>query len=113
MAQFETKLYGNFPEIADSLHEEIMASAMTIRLTGQTEYSSGEFHVSTFVYDKYYMRNSSRASLTLTIIGNGREITVSAIGSGGGNSALFSFSWGAEENFVSVVERAVRRWAEQ
>lgn len=113
MAQYETTVYGNFHEIADSLHEDIMGSAMSIRLTGQTEYSSGEFRTLTRVYDKYYMRNSSRASLTLTMIGNGSEITVSAIGSGGGTGALFSFSWGAEENFISIVERSLLPWANQ
>ena len=55
------------------------------------------------VFDKYYMRNSSRASLTVLVLENGGTVFVDAVGSGGSQGALFNFSWGAEENFISIV----------
>jgi hypothetical protein len=35
-------------------------------------------------------------------------VYVDAVGSGGGQGALFRFSWGAEENFVGTVARVLQ-----
>jgi len=110
MAKYETRVTGNFDEIADCLHQDVMGSAMSINLIDQSCFEAGTVRIVTRVYDKYYMRNSSRASLTVTLVGSGNDVMVSAIGAGGGQGALFSFSWGAEENFVSAVEQSMQRW---
>lgn len=55
------------------------------------------------VYDKYSMRNSSRASLNVTIIDSGREVFISAIG------AIFNFRLGAESELTEVVANSVRK----
>ena len=59
------------------------------------------------------MRNSSRAALTVQIVGNGESCAVTAIGAGGGNGSFLSFSYGAEEDFVSVVERLIRDYGKK
>lgn len=62
------------------------------------------------VFEKYFMRNSSRASLTVTIE-NMRDITmVHAVGSGGGQGALFKFDWGASDSFIDQVTKAVEEY---
>ena len=55
------------------------------------------------VYDKYFMRNGNRASLSLTVAGHGSDIFISAIGAGGGQGVIFNFSLGAEEELVDIV----------
>jgi hypothetical protein len=60
------------------------------------------------VYDKYYMRNSSRASLSILIENVSGDTTVVAIGSGGSQGALINFDWGSAGNFESVVSKALR-----
>jgi hypothetical protein len=57
------------------------------------------------VFEKYFMRASNRASLTVMVSGEGETVCVDAIGSGGGQGAIFKFSWGAEEGFVGTVEK--------
>ncbi|MBX4261217.1 DUF6054 family protein [Clostridium estertheticum] len=59
------------------------------------------------VYDKYFMRNGNRASLSLTVVGKWSNIFISAIGAGGGKGIIFNFSLGAEDDMVAVVERSV------
>ncbi len=56
------------------------------------------------VFEKYYMRSSNRASLTVALTSKNDEIVVDAIGAGGGQGVFFRFSWGAEEDFVSSIE---------
>jgi len=108
MAKFEKKVIGNFEEILGGLHTYIMNSAMSIEQVDEARYEMQGVEVAVSVYDKYYMRSSNRASLTLTVIGNSTDIQVCAIGAGGGSGALFNFSWGAEEDFVDVVAQALR-----
>ena len=57
------------------------------------------------VFEKYFMRASNRVSLTVVVSGSEGEVQVDAIGSGGGQGAIFSFSWGAEESFAGTVQR--------
>lgn len=90
---------GNAPEIAGILKSEVVNSGLSCELVESVERAG----VYVLVFEKYYMRNSSRASLTVVISSSGDVVTVDAIGSGGGQGALFSFSWGAEENFAQTV----------
>lgn len=104
MAKFETKIRGNFHEVITALDTFITDSAASIQTVDETEYRLSDTQIIVRVYDKYFMRNSSRASLSLTAVGQDDVIYISAISAGGGKGAIFNFSWGAEEDFVAVVE---------
>lgn len=58
----------------------------------KSNYEDENVKMAVRVYDKYFMRNISRASLNVTIIDSGREVFISAIGVDGGNGAIFNFS---------------------
>lgn len=64
----------------------------------------GDIYVVTAVFENYFMRTGSYASLSVTMIwmpgffSKGTAV-VSAVGSGGGDGP-FNISWGAEEDFV-------------
>lgn len=109
MAKYEIRLTGQFDAVVDHLKRDIESSGLSIRLVDESNFSVGDMRVAMCVYDKYFMRNSSRASLSLTVAGKGNDLFVSAIGAGGGNGAIFSFSWGAEEELVAEVERSIKR----
>lgn len=60
------------------------------------------------VFEKYYMRNSSRASLTVTIENLDSVTKVHAVGSGGGQGLFLKFDWGAGNHFGEQVEKALQ-----
>ncbi len=107
MAKYEKKLSGHFNSIVNRLHEGIMQDAYSMNLVDQSDYQSNDIMVTVRVYDKYFMRNGNRTSLSLTIVGHGEEIFISAISAGGGQGILFNTSWGAEEEMVSMVQDIV------
>ena len=109
MAKFDFRTIGNFDEIVGALDRAILDSALTMRLVEESLIVCRGARVSVRVYDQYFMRNSSRAALTLTVVEADGEVAISAIGSGGGTGAIFNFSYGAESKMVGVVEDAVRR----
>lgn len=108
MSKFEYRTLGRFEDILMLLDDAVMHSALSMRLVDSSDISCKNAHVAVRVYDKYFMRNDNRASLTLTVVASEGEVCISAIGAGGGSGAIFNFSWGAEDNLVNVVKDAVR-----
>ena len=56
------------------------------------------------VIEKYFIRNSSRASLSIVMYQEDDfETIIEAVGSGGGTGWLFKFDWGAKESFEQKI----------
>lgn len=109
MAKFEKTIIGQFEAVVDQLHEDICNSGLTMNLVDESSFAIGDTKVAVRVYDKYFMRNGNRASLSLTVAGCGDEIFVSAIGAGGGQGIIFNFSLGAEDDMVAIVEESINK----
>lgn len=107
MAKYEKAITGQFEQVVNYLQKDIETSAITMNLVEESNYSSGDTNIAVRVYDKYFMRNESRASLSLTVVGDGNKIFISAIGAGGGKGIFFNFSLGAEDDMVAVVRRSI------
>lgn len=109
MAKYEVIIKGDFEEVLNRLQQDIMNSALSINLVDESNNITGGTKVAVRVYDKYFMRNGNRASLSLTVVSRGDEIFISAIGAGGGQGIIFNFSLGAEEEMVAIVQESIER----
>lgn len=109
MAKYEETIIGEFEQVLNHLHNNIMESGFSMNLVDESNYNLGDTKIGVRVYDKYFMRNGNRASLSLTVVGHNNEIYVSAIGAGGGQGVLFNFSLGAEEDMVGIVESCLEQ----
>ncbi len=87
----------------------VQNSGMSVELIASHQSTSPDGKTAILlVYDKYYMRNSSRASLTVLIENLEGSTAVVAIGSGGSQGALFNFDWGTAKNFEKAVIDAMQ-----
>ncbi|HEX9027381.1 MAG TPA: DUF6054 family protein [Clostridium sp.] len=109
MAKYEKTIIGQFEEVVNRLHDDIGKSGITMNLVDESNYTCGDTNIAVRVYDKYFMRNNNRASLSLTVVSHGNDIFISAIGAGGGQGVFFNFSLGAEDDMVAVVQKSVER----
>ncbi|MBP2242968.1 hypothetical protein J2Z40_003550 [Cytobacillus eiseniae] len=109
MAKYENTLTGEFEKVVKHLENDISISASTMNLVDESNYTIGLTKIAVRVYDKYFMRNGNRASLSLTVVGDNGMIFVSAIGAGGGSGILFNFSLGAEDDLVEIVQKSVEQ----
>lgn len=107
MAKYENTVTGEFEEVVKQLENDIGNSGITMNLVDASNYTIGTTKIAVRVYDKYFMRNGNRASLSLTVVGDNRDIFISAIGAGGGSGILFNFSLGAEDDMVEIVRKSV------
>ena len=106
MAQQSFNGKGDVKTIAKMIIDEVQAAGVTNSLVGSASRENGDTTVVFLVFEKYYMRASNRASLSLMMIqGRDGTVTIDAVSSGGGQGVFFSFSWGAEEHFMSLLQR--------
>ena len=103
MAVLKPSGKGNVDEISRLLQNGVVSSGITNELIGSSERTVGDSKAVLLVFEKYYMRSSNRASLSVMLTQSFDTVFVDAVGAGGGQGALFRFSWGAEENFVNLV----------
>ncbi len=99
-------------EAAKIIEHAILTSGISVEKIGAHHSTSPDGKAAILlVYDKYYMRNSSRASLSVLIENIDGTTNVVAIGSGGSQGALFNFDWGSSKNFEKVVSNAMQPYA--
>ena len=91
------------------MQNDILNSGISMNLVDESNYISRDTKIAVRVYDKYFMRNGNRASLSVTVVGHGSEIFISAIGAGGGQGIIFNFSLGAEDNMIAIVQQSIER----
>lgn len=109
MAKYENTLIGDFEKVVTRLENDISNSGISMNLVDESNYTIGTTKIAVRVYDKYFMRNGNRASLSLTVVGDKSTIFISAIGAGGGSGVLFNFSLGAEDDMVEIVEKSIEQ----
>ncbi len=107
MARITMRGRGNAQIITKIISDGVLQSGLSCELIDGFSHTLGDAAVSITVFEKYYMRSSNRASLTVAVLSDKDEIIVEAIASGAGQGAIFHFSWGAEEDFVSIVEEVL------
>ncbi|MCL2352331.1 MAG: DUF6054 family protein [Firmicutes bacterium] len=94
---------------ADIIKDYVLKSAISAECV--CDYQSGAPNggrMILLVFEKYYMRNSSRASLTVAVENLSGATRVCSVGSGGGQNALFGFDWGASADFASLPANALK-----
>ncbi|CEG26314.1 DUF6054 family protein [Bacillus sp. B-jedd] len=109
MAKYEKTMIGQFESVVKRLENDISNSGVSMNLVDESNYSNGDTKIAVRVYDKFFMRNGNRASLSLTVVGSDNDIFISAIGAGGGQGIFLNFSLGAEDDMVSIVRNSVEQ----
>lgn len=109
MAKYEKVIAGQFEEIVNRLCDDIKDSSISMNLVDESNYAVGNTKIAVRVYDKYFMRNGNRASLSLTVVGNGNDVFISAIGAGGERGIFLNTSLGAEEEMVEIVGDSIEQ----
>lgn len=102
MAAYTMQGTGNVYAIADALTNGIRQSAMTADVKYRVDRPLGSALLCALVFEKYYMRSSNYASLTVVLSADGEAVNADLMGSGG-SSSLINFSWFAEDDFVGVA----------
>lgn len=95
---------GSPAEIANIITDGVVSSAASCSLVDRIDRKVEGRTVIFLVFEKYYMRSSNRASLSVMVSpGADGYVNVDAVGAGGGTGVFLRFSWGTEQSFEATV----------
>lgn len=96
---------GDFYHVVKSVENGMAYAGITCELVSKIVREVNEVQIAFLTFEKYYLRNESRVSLSVMISEHHEQMTVDATSSGGGESVLFKFDWGSSKNFINSLSQ--------
>lgn len=113
MAKYQTSFTGDFQQVLDMLHRGIMRASRTASYEDGSDFDLGPVRVATRVYERYSLVGGNRASLAVTLVGQGDVLGLSMIASGGSQAIVMKVQAISEYNFLDTAVKVVRTFLEQ
>lgn len=113
MAKYEKHLTGNFDEFLQRISDSVLNGSMSASYEDGSDWTSGEVRCAVRVFERYSAMGGNRVSMNVTLVGNDRDLFLSAITSGGSQAVFFKLNTLGEESFleklVPIVENYKKR----
>ena len=109
MAKFEKSFQGDFDHALPLLHQAVMDGSTTASLEDGSDFRCGDARCAVRAYERYSYFGGNRVSLSVTLVGRGEELFLSAITSGGSQAMFFKVNTWGEESFLDALEEVVDR----
>ena len=93
---------GDLTDVADRLLHDIHNRVVPPEVVLDQRGTVGGAQVILLIFERYYMRNGSYASLTVQLTDDGTAQKATVVGTGGGEG-VFNFSLGANRAFASLA----------
>lgn len=103
MAKYETNLHGDFDRVLNYLHDGILKGSMSASFEDESYVQYAGVRCCVRVYERYSWSGSNRLSMTLTLVGDGEDLFLSAITAGGSQGMFFKFNTLGEEAFLDTL----------
>ena len=110
MAKYETPLSGNFGELLDRIHNGVLKGSVSASFEDGSDYQCGDVQCAVRVYERYSMVGSNRVSMSVTLVGHGNDLFVSAITSGGSQAVFFKINTIGEGSFLNCVVEIIETY---
>ena len=112
-AKYEKHLTGNFDELLELVTDGVLNGSMSASYEDGSDWMSGEVRCAVRVFERYSYMGGNRVSMNVTLVGNDRDLFLSAITSGGSQAVFFKLNTLGEESFleklVPIVENYKKR----
>ena len=110
MAKYETRLRGDFDETLRDLHDGILDKSASASFEDESYVQCAGVRCCVRVYERYSWSGGNRLSMTLTLVGDGEDLFLSAITSGGSQAVLFKINTLGEGAFLDCVAELLDHW---
>lgn len=101
MAKYERHLNGDFDHVLNYLHDGILNRSASASYEDGSDYAAGDVRCAVRVYERYSAVGGNRVSLSVTLVGKGNDLFLSAITAGGSQAMFFKLNTIGEENFLA------------
>ena len=107
MAKYEKHLTGNFDELLELVTDGVLNGSMSASYENGSDWTNGTVRCAVRVFERYSYMGGNRVSMNVTLVGNGRDLFLSAITSGGISAVFFKLNTLGEENFLEKLVEIV------
>lgn len=110
MAKYQRTFQGNFDRFLQQLEQGIMSGSTSASLEARADYQMGEVRCAIRVFERYSLFGGNRVSLNVTVLGQGEQLFVAAITSGGSQAVVFKMNTMGEEAFLDQAREVIERY---
>ena len=103
MAKYERRLRGNFDSLLQTLDREILGRSISASFQGGSDIVIGNVRCAVRVYERYSVIGSNRLAANITLLGEGDDLYLSVISSGGSQAVFFKINTFGEESFLQCA----------
>ena len=112
MAKYETNLHGDLDRVLNYLHDGILKGSMSASFEDESYVQYAGVRCCVRVYERYSWSGGNRLSMTLTLVGDGEDLFLSAITSGGSQGMIFKINTLGEEAFLDTLRELAEQYQE-
>ena len=109
MAKYECHIHGQFDQTLRYFHDGILKASMSASYEDGSDYQSGQVRCAVRVYERFSYAGGNRVSMSLTLVGEGEDLFLSAITSGGSQAMFFKLNTWGEEAFLDTLRELAER----
>lgn len=113
MAKYEKRLIGNFDSLLKRMHSDITNGSISVSYEDGSDVVMGDVKTSVRVYERYSAIGGNRVSMNVTIVGNGEDLFITAITSGGSQAVFFKINTIGENAFLTLCQDSVEKYIRQ
>ena len=109
MAKYERAFTGDFDAALSRLEQAVLDGSASASYEDGSDYRSGDFRCAVRVYERYSWSGGNRVSMSVTLVGRGRDLFLTAITSGGSQAMFFKVNTWGEEAFLDTIQAVADR----
>ena len=116
MAKYEKHFRGDFTQVLSQIDRAVMEGSSSASLASSSASFEDESYIMfsgvrccVRVYERYSWTGGNRVSMTVTLVGDGEELCLSAITAGGSQAMLFKMNTMGEEAFLDTLRELAER----
>ena len=107
MAMLERNLTGNFSQVLDRLHSGVLDSNISATYEDGSDFRIGNVYCAVRMYERYSWFGGNRVAMSLTLVGDGDRLHLTAITAGGSQAMFFKLNTVGEESFLDTLAQGV------
>jgi len=110
MAKYERNLRGSFDSLLQTLDSEILGRSISASFQGGSDITMGNVRCAVRVYERYSFVGSNRLAANITLLGDGDNLCLTVISSGGSQAMFFKINTLGESAFTDKIIKIVEQW---
>lgn len=107
MAKLERNLTGDFNQVLARLEDAVLSGSVSASLEDSSYIAMGDVRCAVRMYERYSWTGGNRVALSLTLVGRGDRLHLTAITAGGSQAMFFKVNTWGEEAFLDTLAQAL------